>query len=73
MERVPTGPVTSPSTPSPSISTPAPFLASEAMSGPSFTGVLDEYNPAFPNDYDKLMEKKQKEKDRERRRDNEER
>lgn len=55
------------------ISPAAPFIASEAIGGPSFTGVTDEYNPLMPNDYEELVKKKKEKKEEERRKDNEER
>ena len=55
------------------ISNPMPFIASEALTAPSFTGVTDEYNPLLPNEYDDLVKRKKDKKDEERRQDNDER
>ena len=52
----------------------SPFIAADPV--PSFTGVVDEYDPLRPNDYEdfvkKRKEQRQKERDEERKREQDE-
>ncbi|KAL5013489.1 hypothetical protein ScPMuIL_007759 [Solemya velum] len=52
-----------------------PFIATEPV--PSFTGVVDEYEPLRPNEYDDIMKKRreqrQKERDEDKKKDNDDR